>query len=264
MCFFDGWLALVCHTWPRSQPRSAMSSISICGPVGCGPHKPASSRNPNLPSFFHAAASHHQLHSSAGKTDSRHAAASHHQIHSSARRADARAKLAARPPPRAHAPTGRWLTRSHHQHLKCRAVFTGWVNSALDLAGWDRAEGLVLDQVDGEFIMTVGWIQGLLVCWFGGERGCEERARVAKLGPAAVLAYGLFDAATYTTFFVLAFLGYEKSTGNNPAANLKALLCWYLDPLKVGKVKGWLSFTSTVLFCCNLLFPCSFPCGWVL
>lgn len=47
---------------------------------------------------------------------------------------------------------------------------------------------------------------------------------MTKLGLAAVLAYGLFDAVTYTTFFVLAFLGYEKSTGKNPAANLKALL----------------------------------------
>jgi hypothetical protein len=58
----------------------------------------------------------------------------------------------------------------------------------------------------------------------------EARARVAKLGLAAVLAYGLFDAVTYTTFFVLAFLGYEKSTGKNPAANLKALLgvCYLL------------------------------------
>jgi hypothetical protein len=50
------------------------------------------------------------------------------------------------------------------------------------------------------------------------------RAQVAKLGLAAVLAYGLFDGITYTSFFVLAFLGYEKSTGQNPAANLKALL----------------------------------------
>ena len=57
------------------------------------------------------------------------------------------------------------------------------------------------------------------------------RAQVAKLGLAAVLAYGLFDGITYTSFFVLAFLGYEKSTGQNPAANLKALLgvsCVYL------------------------------------
>ncbi|KDO54366.1 hypothetical protein CISIN_1g037043mg, partial [Citrus sinensis] len=28
---------------------------------------------------------------------------------------------------------------------------------------------------------------------------------------------------SYTSFFVLAFLGYEKSTGKNPAANLQAL-----------------------------------------
>ncbi|KAG8066108.1 hypothetical protein GUJ93_ZPchr0004g38933 [Zizania palustris] len=55
-------------------------------------------------------------------------------------------------------------------------------------------------------------------------QSAETRAKVAKLGLAAVLAYGLFDAVTYTTFFVLAFLGYEKSTGKNPAANLKALL----------------------------------------
>ncbi|XP_002519993.2 uncharacterized protein LOC8283051 [Ricinus communis] len=52
----------------------------------------------------------------------------------------------------------------------------------------------------------------------------EMSSKLAKLGLAAVLAYGLFDAITYTTFFVLAFLGYEKSTGKNPAANLQALL----------------------------------------
>ncbi|RCV35225.1 hypothetical protein SETIT_7G223600v2 [Setaria italica] len=63
---------------------------------------------------------------------------------------------------------------------------------------------------------------GFWTKWMVGS--AEARARVAKLGLAAVLAYGLFDAVTYTTFFVLAFLGYEKSTGKNPAANLKALL----------------------------------------
>lgn len=52
----------------------------------------------------------------------------------------------------------------------------------------------------------------------------EMSAKLAKLGLAAVLAYGLFDGVTYTTFFVMAFLGYEKSTGNNPAANLKSLI----------------------------------------
>ncbi|XP_010668340.2 uncharacterized protein LOC104885327 isoform X1 [Beta vulgaris subsp. vulgaris] len=52
----------------------------------------------------------------------------------------------------------------------------------------------------------------------------EMSAKLAKLGLAAVLAYGLFDGVTYTTFFVMSFLGYEKSTGNNPAANLNALI----------------------------------------
>ncbi|KAJ8440663.1 hypothetical protein Cgig2_031080 [Carnegiea gigantea] len=58
----------------------------------------------------------------------------------------------------------------------------------------------------------------------GQAKSAEMSAKVAKLGLSAVLAYGLFDGVTYTTFFVLAFLGYEKSTGKNPAANLQALL----------------------------------------
>ncbi|XP_078441768.1 uncharacterized protein LOC144711647 [Wolffia australiana] len=59
-----------------------------------------------------------------------------------------------------------------------------------------------------------------------GAQDQEEgiRAKLAKLGLAAVLAYGIFDGVTYTSFFTLAFLGYEKSTGRNPAANLRALL----------------------------------------
>ncbi|GLT60064.1 hypothetical protein SLA2020_328500 [Shorea laevis] len=52
----------------------------------------------------------------------------------------------------------------------------------------------------------------------------DIRAKLAKFGLAAVLAYCLFDGVIYTSFFVLAFLGYEKSTGKNPVANLKALL----------------------------------------
>lgn len=56
------------------------------------------------------------------------------------------------------------------------------------------------------------------------ENSAEMSSKLAKLGLAAVLAYGLFDGVTYTSFFVLAFLGYEKSTGKNPAANLQALL----------------------------------------
>ncbi|XP_057800721.1 uncharacterized protein LOC131016122 isoform X2 [Salvia miltiorrhiza] len=56
------------------------------------------------------------------------------------------------------------------------------------------------------------------------ENSAKMSRKVAKLGLAAVLAYGIFDGVTYTSFFVAAFLGYEKSTGNNPAANLQALL----------------------------------------
>ncbi|XP_015077564.1 uncharacterized protein LOC107021422 [Solanum pennellii] len=56
------------------------------------------------------------------------------------------------------------------------------------------------------------------------ENSAEMSAKVAKLGLAAVLAYGIIDGVTYTSFFVLAFMGYEKTTGNNPAANLQSLL----------------------------------------
>ncbi|GAB2223457.1 hypothetical protein Droror1_Dr00017598 [Drosera rotundifolia] len=52
----------------------------------------------------------------------------------------------------------------------------------------------------------------------------EMSRKPAKLGLAAVLAYGIFDGITYTSFFVMAFLGYEKVTGKNPAANIQALI----------------------------------------
>lgn len=52
----------------------------------------------------------------------------------------------------------------------------------------------------------------------------EMSSKLAKLGLAAVLAYVLFDGVTYTTFFIMAFLGYEKGTGKNPSANLQAHL----------------------------------------
>lgn len=54
--------------------------------------------------------------------------------------------------------------------------------------------------------------------------GGELREKVAKLGRAGLLAYGLFNAITYTTMFYVAFLAFEKSTGQNPANNLKACL----------------------------------------
>lgn len=70
----------------------------------------------------------------------------------------------------------------------------------------------------------------------------EMKSKLAKLGLAAVLAYGLFDAVTYTSFFVLAFLGYEKSTGKNPAANLQAL---FGKQHHEAISSGWSSSTGT-------------------
>jgi len=51
----------------------------------------------------------------------------------------------------------------------------------------------------------------------------DLKEKVAKLGRAGLLAYGLFNGITYTTFFFIAFLAFEK-TGQNPANNLKACL----------------------------------------
>lgn len=56
----------------------------------------------------------------------------------------------------------------------------------------------------------------------------DLKEKVAKLGRAGLLAYGLFNAITYTTFFFIAFLAFEK-TGQNPANNLKACLGVSID-----------------------------------
>jgi hypothetical protein len=62
---------------------------------------------------------------------------------------------------------------------------------------------------------------------------------------------------TYTTFFILAFLGYEKSTRKNPAANLHALLGVCLsDSFQDGfKCCLWLEFELFILVLL-LLFSC--------
>lgn len=52
----------------------------------------------------------------------------------------------------------------------------------------------------------------------------EMKEKLAKLGRAGLLAYGLFNSITYTAMFYVAFLAFEKSTGQNPANNLKACL----------------------------------------
>ncbi|KAL4858326.1 hypothetical protein ACK3TF_001799 [Chlorella vulgaris] len=59
---------------------------------------------------------------------------------------------------------------------------------------------------------------GALWRWFKGQQ--ESRSRLAALGLAAVLSYGIFDGVSYTIAFSLAFLGYEARTGLNPTANV--------------------------------------------
>ncbi|EFN55448.1 hypothetical protein CHLNCDRAFT_133767 [Chlorella variabilis] len=52
------------------------------------------------------------------------------------------------------------------------------------------------------------------------QRTADLRKRLASLGLAAALSYGIFDAMTYTIAFSLAFLGYEARTGLNPTQNV--------------------------------------------
>ncbi|KAG0627291.1 hypothetical protein M758_2G189300 [Ceratodon purpureus] len=84
----------------------------------------------------------------------------------------------------------------------------------------------------------------------------ELKEKVAKLGRAGLLAYGLFNAITYTTMFYVAFLAFEKSTGQNPANNLKACLggmvtMWtgnnFTRPLRVAGAAALAPFMDKVL-----------------
>jgi hypothetical protein len=65
-----------------------------------------------------------------------------------------------------------------------------------------------------------------LVAWWQSQqkRSAALREKLVALGPAAVLAYGLFDGITYTIAFSIAFLGYEAKTGLNPTANVADII----------------------------------------
>ncbi|KAI8104907.1 hypothetical protein M9435_000084 [Picochlorum sp. BPE23] len=58
--------------------------------------------------------------------------------------------------------------------------------------------------------------------WFrrNAEKSAALRKKLISYGPAAVLAYGLFDGVSYSIAFAIAFLGYEARTGLNPTANV--------------------------------------------
>lgn len=58
--------------------------------------------------------------------------------------------------------------------------------------------------------------------WFASQK--QLAVKLKELGLSAILAYGLFDAVTYTTFFYIAFTAYEAQTGINPTTNVKAVI----------------------------------------
>lgn len=66
---------------------------------------------------------------------------------------------------------------------------------------------------------------GFLAWWkTQQQKSAELRKKLVSLGPAAVLAYGMFDGVSYTIAFAIAFLGYEARTGLNPTANVADII----------------------------------------
>jgi hypothetical protein len=56
------------------------------------------------------------------------------------------------------------------------------------------------------------------------EKSRLVRQKLLSYGPAAVLAYGLFDGVSYSIAFAIAFIGYEAKTGLNPTANVADII----------------------------------------
>jgi hypothetical protein len=56
------------------------------------------------------------------------------------------------------------------------------------------------------------------------DKSKKVKEKLLSYGPAAVLAYGLFDGVSYSIAFAIAFLGYEAQTGLNPCANISDLV----------------------------------------
>lgn len=65
-------------------------------------------------------------------------------------------------------------------------------------------------------------VSGKISAWLkvNSEKSKALRDKLIGYGPAAVLAYGLFDGVSYSIAFAIAFLGYEAKTGLNPTSNV--------------------------------------------
>jgi hypothetical protein len=65
-------------------------------------------------------------------------------------------------------------------------------------------------------------VLGKISSWLrvNSEKSKALRDKLIGYGPAAVLAYGLFDGVSYSIAFAIAFLGYEAKTGLNPTSNV--------------------------------------------
>lgn len=66
---------------------------------------------------------------------------------------------------------------------------------------------------------------GILGWWKTQQaKTAQLRTKLASLGLAAILAYGMFDGLSYTIAFSIAFVGYEAQTGLNPTQNVADII----------------------------------------
>ena len=99
------------------------------------------------------------------------------------------------------------------------SVFTG---SLSGMEGDQGGQGRELEQQVVEEVKEEEEEEDQAMGWWKRYREKSKvlREKLLALGPAAVLAYGLFDGVSYTIAFCIAFLGYEAKTGLNPTQNV--------------------------------------------
>ncbi|XP_021318848.1 uncharacterized protein LOC110436340 isoform X2 [Sorghum bicolor] len=173
----------VLPSWPQSPP-SAVALLHVYHPLPTSPRHPATQTCKSATPLL----------LTTNTTASRPSARRSGGVGGEKRR---RAKLPARPPPRAHAPT--------HKHLEVPSGLH-WANSVLRLICTARPVG------SG----PSGW-------WRARRRGPGWPSSAL---PPCWPALELFDAVTYTTCFVLAFLGTRQEHRQEPCGQSQGSARW--------------------------------------
>lgn len=107
----------------------------------------------------------------------------------------------------------RHANRPRHATYKASFASTGDESMSLNEGGQPEEA-----EEEEEDTTTMTRVQS----WFrrNAEKSAALRKKLISYGPAAILAYGLFDGVSYSIAFSIAFLGYEARTGLNPTANV--------------------------------------------